>query len=221
MLTPLSPNPAVQDIQPQVQRRLGRVLIVIQQYEALLKALIVESEIQTEIDVDGHVVSWDTSRQKRMEQFRVVTMGTLVRELHETFLRTSPPREEDFEPVLPLEKDIVRMRHYIQLAPEKAALIEADLQTLVALRNDLVHHFIQQFDIFSVPGCHVALKHLEKSYKTVEAALNQLREWAHHMGQTRKTLVEFMQSQQLADFMDIDENNEAEFFNGKSRPDPS
>ncbi|MES2686248.1 MAG: hypothetical protein V4706_05455 [Pseudomonadota bacterium] len=216
MLPSLSPNPAVQEIQPQVQRKLGRVLILIQQYEALLKAMIIESEIEVKVDADGGAAAVDAFRKKRMEQYRNMTLGMLVRELHETFLRTSPLPDDDSEPVLCPGKDPLRLRHHIQLAPEKAALIEADLQSLVTLRNSLVHHFIQQFDIFSVPGCQVALNYLEESYRTVETALNQLREWEYHMRQIRKTLSEFLQSQQFSDFMNLDESNDAEFFNGKS-----
>lgn len=214
MLSTLSPNPAVQEIQPQVQRRLGRVLILIQQYEAMLKVLIVESEIEVGVDVDGGAVAADAFRKKRMEQYRNMTLGMLVRELHETFLRTSPRPDDNFEPVSPSGKDLVLLRQYIQLAPEKAAVIEADLKSLVILRNNLVHHFIQQFDINSVPGCRDALRHLEESVKTVEEALTQLREWADRTSQTRarNLLAAFMQSHEFAEFMNLDESNDAEFF---------
>ncbi|MEO7885419.1 MAG: hypothetical protein ABI893_17520 [Polaromonas sp.] len=181
MIAPLEPNPAVKYIQPKVQRRMGRLLIQIQQYEKLLKTLLVESEIAGTID------SVPASRNARVEKYRAMTLGTLVKETKTTFLRTGPlPDDDDLCPHP--SKVVFRARWTIQLTENNAATLEEDLRKLVTLRNDLVHHLIEQFDIFSVEGCRAALSHLEECRQTLDAAYTTLREWAHDLMTAREAM---------------------------------
>jgi len=47
------------------------------------------------------------------------------------------------------------------MAPERLAHVRAQIEELVVMRNELVHLFIERFDLWSDPGCEAALRHLE------------------------------------------------------------
>jgi hypothetical protein len=179
------PNPEVEQIQPIVQRRLGRVLICIQQYEGLLKALISESEVA------GTTDSFESNLNARRERLRTQSLGLLVKQLSASILRTVPIPDSHDAPhstALP----VFRMRFGIQLDEAQLAQVEQDLRQLVDLRNRLVHHLLDEFDVFSVAGCEAALVHLEEGYRTVDAAYVQLAGWAQQAAHARKAVAELL-----------------------------
>jgi hypothetical protein len=59
------------------------------------------------------------------------------------------------------------MRFNISMSPELHAQTKAGLAELVDLRNDLVHHLIENFDISDENGCRAASSHLDSCYEPV------------------------------------------------------
>lgn len=59
------------------------------------------------------------------------------------------------------------MRFNISMPPEYRAQTKAGLAELVDLRNDLVHHLIENFDISHENGCRAACSHLDSCYEPV------------------------------------------------------
>lgn len=208
MIAPLEPNPAVKYIQPKVQRRMGRLLIQIQQYEKLLKTLLVESEITGTLD------SMPALKKARVEKYRAMTLGTLVKEAKATFLRTGSLPDDADLPSHP-SKIVFRSRWALELTDDNAVTLEEDMKKLVTLRNDLVHHLIEQFDIFSVEGCQTALAHLEKCRQTVDIAHTTLREWALDLIAAREAMGTAMQAE-FANILSNGEPNQVEQCDAKS-----
>lgn len=52
------------------------------------------------------------------------------------------------------------MRMQLSMSADDYARTETDLKELVLLRNSLVHHFIDQHDLFSLEGCRKGSGHL-------------------------------------------------------------
>ena len=71
---------------------------------------------------------------------------------------------------------------------------------MVQLRNDLVHHFIDQHDLWSSDGCRAAQDALVISYHRIDQHFWQLREWAEHMKNMRQAMTEILQSAEFKDF---------------------
>jgi len=180
-------NDAIAGPQHEVQRKLGRSLLQLQQYELLLKELIVHSEESGTIDTMAK------ERRKRTKETRLKTLGGLLRTASKTLIRTAPFEElPDLDELH--DKPYIRIRSALQLSPEDGARLKADLKKLLKLRNRLVHHFLAQFNIFSVEGCHAASIHLDESYVIVKTAYTQLIGWAESLQQLRQEAGVYIQS---------------------------
>jgi hypothetical protein len=191
--TPVEP---VSTLQREVQRKLGRCLIRLQQYERLMKALVIDFEIAGPFD------ELMTIRQKRGDMVSRMTLGQLVGELSGGYLQTeqSDADEPESDPV-DSQRIWFRMQTRMTLQPEDYERVVAGLKELVALRNELVHHFLEQFDIWSEAGCHDADAYLDAGMAKVDDYYAELRQWAIIMDQARSAMGAFMASPAYTDLL--------------------
>ena len=87
------------------------------------------------------------------------------------------------------------------LQPEDYERVVAGLKELVALRNELVHHFLERFDIWSEAGCHDADAYLDAGMAKVDGHYAELRQWAITMDQARSAMGAFMASPAYTDLL--------------------
>jgi hypothetical protein len=83
----------------------------------------------------------------------------------------------------------------LRLSEADFAQAENGLRELVLLRNNLVHHFIDLHDLWSLDGCRGAQETLVAAYNRIDQHLGQLREWADDMGKMRRAVSEAFQSE--------------------------
>jgi hypothetical protein len=168
------------DVQLLVQQALGRCLLRIQQYEKLLKKVVARSELQ------GALEEFPSLQQSKIDTVQTKTLGQLVRLLTDDYLIKSEPSETD--DALADQPGWARIRARMILSEERYQETTCALTELVALRNLLVHHFIDRFDLWSLDGCRQAQTFLAESYETVAGHHLELIEWAKSMNATRAQL---------------------------------
>lgn len=190
-----SPADPLRVPQREVQRLLGRCLLRIQQYERLIKAIVAHHEIC------GPISSLDAIRSARIADASTKSLGLLVAKLVGSYLVHSSGRDTDLPDPGSGEVATVRMQLRLEMGAEDFERTQADLKDLVRLRNDLVHHFIDQHDIWTVPGCARAEQALLTAYSRIENHFEQLRSWAEHMEQARQLAAEFVQSEVFRDLV--------------------
>ena len=137
---------ALQPLQQDVQRLLGRCLLRLQQYERLMKAIVAHHEIS------GPAHSLEAIRAARIEDAATKTLGTLVGQLFGSYVVTDGNGGEERDDDLPGDVISFRTRVQLSLSAQDYANTQADLKDLVSLRNTLVHHFIDQHDLWTVDG---------------------------------------------------------------------
>lgn len=172
----------------EVQRLLGRCLLRIQQYERLMKAIVAHH------DLSGPAAALEAIRAARMQDVATKTLGTLVGQLFGSYVVTDSGTEDELADPGDGEVATVRMRLQLSMGDEDYQRTQADLRDLVALRNGLVHHFIDRHDLWSVQGCRSAREALVSAYMRIDQHFEQLRGWAEHMEQARRLAAEFVQS---------------------------
>lgn len=185
-VTPAIPD-ALLDLQRTVQRKLGRCLLRLQQYEILLKALVAQT------DIAGPPDQLDAIRAEQIVGVQKKTMGALVGMLTGSYLTPSQDAaasedEPDYGGGLR-----VRLRSQVELNPEQYEATKTALKELVDLRNELVHHFLQRFNIWEMDGCEAADGYLDASFERIDGHFLTLRGWAQSMEETRavaKSVVE-------------------------------
>lgn len=186
--------PAIQHI---VQRKLGRCLLRLQQYERQLKAIVAHCELIGPADRLSMI------REQKVACAQNKTMGTLMGMLTGSFLTSPLPNEEESQ----MEADVgdqiwLRHRYRLEMTAEHYEAMKADLKELVDLRNKLVHHFIEHFDLWSESGCQAADGFLEESYKTINRHCLNLQCWAKTMIEAQAKMASFIQSQTFEDVLD-------------------
>ncbi|EJM72980.1 hypothetical protein [Pseudomonas sp. GM60] len=186
--------PATQHI---VQRKLGRCLLRLQQYERQLKAIVVHCELTGLVDQISEI------RRHKVKCAKKMTMGTLMGMLTESFLTPPLPNEEESQTEADVGDQIwLRHRYQLEMTAEDYEAMKADLKELVDLRNSLVHQFIERFDLWSESGCQAADGFLEESYETINRHCLSLQCWAKNMIEAQAKLASIIQSQTFEDALD-------------------
>ncbi|WP_275760548.1 OST-HTH/LOTUS domain-containing protein [Ralstonia pseudosolanacearum] len=178
-----------------MQRKLGRCLLRLQQYETLLKSLVAHR------DIAGPPAQLQAIREAKMAWVQKQTLGTLVRVLTASYLTQSQGDDAADEDESGDGGVWVRFRSQIELGPERYEAIVEALQELVNLRNELVHHFLQRFNIWEVDGCATADVHLDACYETIDGHFLTLRGWAQSMQEAWSHMASFMATPAYQDFV--------------------
>lgn len=184
----------LQTLQHDVQRMLGRCLLRLQQYERLMKAIVAHHEISA----SGSPL--ESNQAERIADAAGKTLGTLVGTLFGTYVTTEEV-EDSVEPDAPDNIISFKVKVSLRMSVEDYDRTQNDLKELVLLRNNLVHHFIDQHDLWSLDGCRGGHDFLLSAYGRIDQHFEQLRGWAEHMDQTRRLAAEFAQSDAFNDLV--------------------
>lgn len=184
-------------LQQMVQRKLGRCLIRLQQYERLSKALVAEH------DVAGPARRVIDIRTARMETLSKKTLGHVVGELTEKVLTPDSIASDHENDDTPLDTNniIIRTKFRIELSTERHEETVTALRAFVDLRNELVHHFLERHDIWSESGCISAEAYLDACYEQVDERYLELQTWTKGILEAREYLASQMQTPEFKDFL--------------------
>lgn len=138
-----------------VQRWLGRCMLRLRQYERLMKTLLAHHELV------GPADTLEAQRAANLEKVSDKTLGTLVKSLFESYaVPDGFERELLPEDKVPTDRISMAFSYRMTMAPERLTVVRAQIEEMVAMRNELVHHFIERFDLWSDLGCEAALRSL-------------------------------------------------------------
>lgn len=194
MTTLRTDDDALQGMQREVQRLLGRCLLRLQQYEKLMKAIVAHHEIS----VVGPPM--ESNLEQRIADAASKTLGTLIGALLGSYVTTAE-MEDDSEPDARGGIFSFKAKLNLRLSTEDYERSQSHLKELLLLRNNLVHHFIEQNDLWSLDGCRGAHEALAIAYNRIDQHFEQLRGWAEHMDQVRRLAAEFVQSEAFHDLV--------------------
>lgn len=192
-------EPLYAELQREVQRKLGKCLIGIQQYERLLKDIVGKREISG--------ILGDPSRPMSDNATAIATntMGQLVDELTEKVfqptLQDSGKAPADAGPIDKEERPVgwARVQMGVSMPPDAHAQLKAELQDLVDLRNDLVHHFVEGQDLVSEEGCITAELFLDHCYAEIERHFVALQGRAASMNEAKRAMAAIITSPEYLD----------------------
>lgn len=186
----------IADAQREVQRKLGRNLLRIQQLEVMVKSMVAHSVIEGE---SGDMYSF---LDKRKQEVAKKTLGQVVGDLT-TDLLSLPANEKGQQQGHPGDPTKIwfRTSFQIEMSPEDHQRTQQRLAELVELRNKLVHHFIEIHDIWTVAGCATADAYLDDCFRLIGERFEELRKIAQYQVEARKVMANVMQSGDFKDFL--------------------
>lgn len=191
-----SQSESIAEAQREVQRKLGRNLLRIQQLEVLVKSLVAQCVIESE---SGDMHSF---LAKRKQDVAKKTLGQVVGDLT-TDLLSLPENEEDQQQEHPGDPTKIwfRTSFRIEMSPEDHQRTQQRLGELVELRNELVHHFIEIHDIWTVEGCASADAYLDDCFLLIDERFEELRKIAQNQDEVRKEVANVIRSGEFKDFL--------------------
>lgn len=180
----------VQSKQREVQRHLGRCMLRLQQYERLLKALLVAHEVR------GTPSTVESAHAERAAEHARLNLGELAKRLFKSFVVPDDAEQSDEAATEgeSVTEIAFRSTFQIEMTREEYEQTKQAVKDFVDLRNTLVHHFLELFDVWTVEGCSDAVEYLQHSYARVDAHLSQLKQWADSLNQARLETIEQLKS---------------------------
>jgi OST-HTH/LOTUS domain len=195
-----APSPApdstrLAELQRTAQLKLGGCLLRLQQYERLLKAMVANT------DLAGEPAQLQALRDARAASVHKTTLGGLVSLFTGGYLRA----EDDSAPApdaddkAPGDKPWFSFQQSMAMSAERLEAITAELKELVDLRNELVHHLLERFDLDQLDRCEAAVAYLDNGRSIIDQHYQTLRSWAEQMGKVRAQAAAFMNSDAFKD----------------------
>lgn len=177
----------------QVHQKLGRCMIRLQEYERLLKAMLAG------MSTDGPAASLQAVRSQRASSIHGKSLGLLVQMFTADYLvsesresQADESRASDGEESL--DGPCVSLNFRIVLPSDHHARIKESLARMIAMRNELVHHLLESFDLSDEDGCAAACDHLDSCHEEVAKQLSALRGWAEGTTQLATLLSSVLES---------------------------
>lgn len=175
---------------------MGRCLLRLQQYERLMKAMLAHHVL------GGPADELQARQAARAEAFADKTLGQLVKSLFETYVVAEGTEQAVLdESKVPTDRVSMAFRFQLEMSTERRSAVKAAIEDLVQLRNDLVHHLIERFEVWTDDGCAAAVEHLRHSYERIDGHFHELRQWAEHMDEAKLTAASFARSQTFQDLI--------------------
>lgn len=183
-------------LQHDIERKLGSNLLQLQRYELLMKWLLNQREVSVTLG-DAQEIKLSPSADVSN-----LTLGVVKKELLETYIQDgsaeSAPTEGE-EVLDDLMLPLFKASHSISMSPERYAQTKTQLQEVVDMRNELVHHFLERFDITGKAGCIAAGAYLDDLFGRVGEHFIRLQGWAISMQETRRMMAQILATPEIED----------------------
>ena len=202
-MMPIGPIKPLHNLSRDVQRKLGRVVLMLQYYERALKALLAHSNFEVVQTEDGFRHNLDDNK----EAVRNKTLGQLVKQY--TGGNVLFPKVEGEEKATDSDTDDepvdgkIRMKFNssVEVSPEEFENIKAQLSEMVEMRNGLVHHFLERFDLRDEESLTRASDYLDDCYMQVRAQYEALKARLIALDKGRKAMAELFNSTEYEDWL--------------------
>lgn len=189
-------NGGLENHRHEVERLLGRCMLRLQQYERLLKSIAANYEIS------GPAQELESIRAARIAGTASNTLGTLINQLLGSYVVTEgDDYSDDTLADAPRGAVSFSMQSRLCLSAEEYSRTKSDLKDLVALRNNLVHCFIDRHELGTLDGCRSAHAALFAAYTRIDKCFEQLSEWAEVRDQAALQTADFMRSEAYRDLL--------------------
>lgn len=174
-------HPAVTE----VQRRIGRNVLLFQRIEYLLKHLNAHAAF------GGTVSTLQDAIERNARAIHRKTMGELAGQLVDNFLATE---REESEPQDDLDEIWMGTRVSIVLDAELLESHKSEMKALVEARNDLIHHFLERLPPPTEDNLDEFLDYLDEQRVAGHRVMRRLEEWARLIDEERKRWADYLAS---------------------------
>ncbi|UCV23827.1 OST-HTH/LOTUS domain-containing protein [Ferribacterium limneticum] len=171
-----------------------------QQLELLVKALWIDSEHESAF---GQVEEIQAAQLRRKEFVSDKTLGTVLKSFVGSYIAPDLGKDagDGVSASVIDKKMLFRYKSKISMAEDDYARTVQEFEALVAMRNDLVHHFIERFNLWSDEGCEAAEAHLNSCDQQIESQLSIMHAWVKSHQEARDRTLALVNSDDFLVFL--------------------
>jgi hypothetical protein len=178
---------SLDDLVKEVQRKIGRNILLFQKLEYLLKYMVANASFS------GYSSELEGIISSRKEAVNKQTMGQLVGQ----FVENSNPQNANDS----TEPDVLKEPHFsfdFKMETDEDSYQEkkASLSKLVLERNNLVHHLLPELNPESFESCKKVERNLDKQADKVLLEIKNFQALAKRLSDGRKQLLDYMCSEE-------------------------
>jgi L-threonylcarbamoyladenylate synthase len=185
----LDPEVELDKVRNEVLRKIGRNVVLYQEIERMLKFLTIAG------NHSGYLSELPTLLEKKADTIQKLTMGKVVG----LFLGNMYSGIEEYKESAEEELKEIRLSFQFNMECEEG-LFEAKKQTLssiVADRNELIHHFLSKFNLQTIESCLEAEKYLDQQRDKILPQHKELINAVKYFRETLKEYDEFVKSDEF------------------------
>ena len=177
----------LKSLKDEVQLKMGRNLLLNQQVEHLLKAILGLARIE------GTPADAATRLEARQATLTTTSMGGLQRRFRSELLTGPEEPSQNREPVDP-SQPFFSTAFRFDLEPADREALGAELDALTADRNELAHHFLPRWQPGTASSLAEASAHLDRQRERILAMHHRLRPMHGSMAETLQLAANFWSS---------------------------
>jgi hypothetical protein len=187
-------NDPIDVLRTRMQQKLGHCMMLLQEYERQLKLMLVR------MSTEGSATALQADQSRRSSLSHKKTLGQLLKVFTADYLVSEAKEAQASEGhtsanrVSP-DESFVSLSFRFVLPSARHAGIKEGLAGMIRMRNDLVHHLLERFDLSRVDGCAAACDHLDACHDEVERQLRALQDWADRTTQLAGLMSAVLNSQ--------------------------
>ncbi|MCK9619123.1 MAG: hypothetical protein M0R47_01160 [Methylobacter sp.] len=174
----------------EVLRKIGRNVMLFQQMEHILKVLLANGSYS------GYISELNTILEDRNSTIRTQTMGQVVKQFSENTF--SAPKETANGPE-ELKEIWMSFRFTIEGDDDLYEKRKNALDSIVAERNELIHHLLPKWNMNSLESSKTIELYLDQQREKILPELENLKALAKAMQEARKELANFLASDEVID----------------------
>lgn len=169
----------------EVQRKIGRNVLLFQQVEYLLKYVVANGNFS------GSISQLWAKKERQIEVTKKQTLGGLVGQYLES---THSECEEVKEDPVDLEEAHISFAFRLDVDAVYYETKKEELESLVAERNDLIHHLLPRLNLESIESWLETEEYLDQQREKLIPELNLLQSIAGKLKEAQKELSEDLKS---------------------------
>jgi hypothetical protein len=178
----------VKNCKDEVMRRIGRNLLLFQQIEGVIKFLVANGNIS------GPASTLLAQREQRAASIQKRTMGQLIGQFTDDFLSDADKEMEAREHVQePWLKIVFKIQGDVGFNEQQ----KIDFETVVAERNELVHHFLERWDVQSIDSGHEVTRYLDEQREKVLPVFERLKSMMNSRREGQSMLAALLESNEF------------------------
>lgn len=182
-------------IKNEVLRKIGRNVMLFQQMEHFLKYLLTNAEHS------GYSSELKTNKEQRAATIHKQTMGQVAKQfLENTF---SAPEKNTNTPE-ELKEAWLSFRFTFECDDAVYEQRKNELTSIVAERNELIHHLLPKWDLNSVESSSEIEQHLDQQREKILPELENLRSLVKSMQEAMKEYAKFLASDECIKFIELE-----------------